>query len=216
MILTNLEDQEYKFKNFDCTEQCDGICMNGYIASFEVVDGYVNKINDLFEDEEYLNEQKIDFLENPDFAFTEMRAYKAYKEQEKIKSIRLNKIINKESFDDCICQDHGYDVYIVPLGGRYLKKVYIDIEGNFYCYHIASSTFVKMNSLNLSWVPTNIFKLVFKEFKKKYRKVGNAQIKEYKLMDVFQTKSLRSRVLRLTPQIFKKIVKSIIKKRNLF
>lgn len=215
MILSNLEDQEYKFKDFDCTEQCNGICMNGYISSFDVVDGYVNKINDLFVDEEYLNEQKIDFINNPDYAFTEMRAYKAYKEQEKIKSIRLNKIIDKESFDDCICQEHGYDVYTVPLGGRYLKKIYTDNHGTFYCYHLNSTTYIKMNSLNLSWVPTSLFKLVFKEFKKKYQKAGPLKIEDYVLLDVFQTKSLRSRVLRLTPQIIKKIIKSIIKKRTL-
>lgn len=212
MILSNLEQQVHKFKDYDCTEQCSGICMNGYISSFKVVDGYVKKINDLFIDEDYLNEQKIDFIRNPEFAFTEMRAYLAYKKQEKIKSIRLNKIIDEESFDDCICFKQGYEIYDAPLGGRYLKKIYKDNYGNFYCFHIDSSKYIKMNSLNLSWVPISLFKLVLKEFAKKYRKQSPPIIKEYVLLDVFQTKSIRSRILRLTPEIIKKILRKYFKK----
>ncbi|NEW78267.1 MAG: hypothetical protein GZ086_02340 [Gelidibacter sp.] len=212
MILSNLDKQESKFKDFDCTEQCNGICMNGYITSFQVVDGYVNKINNLFIDKDYLNEQKLDFERNPDYAFTEMRAYKAYKEQENIKSIRLNKIIDNESFDDCICQEHGYEMYNTPLGGRYLKKIYFDNYGNFYCYHISSSKYIKMNSLNLSWVPTSLFKLIFRKFKKNYRKPSPLIIEEYLLLDVFQTKSLKLKVLRLIPKPIKNYIKNIIKK----
>ncbi|AWG21452.1 hypothetical protein FFWV33_07850 [Flavobacterium faecale] len=212
MILANLEFQECKFKEFDCTEQCSGICLNGYVSSFNIVDGYVKKINYLFGDKDYLNKQRIDFVSNPDFAFTEMRAYIAFKEQEGIKSIRLNKIIDNESFDDCICHAQGYDVYDRQLGGRLLKKIYVDNFGNFYCFHIKSSNYIKMNSLNLSWVPTRLFKLVFQESNKIHKKESTLNFKEYKLLDIFQTKSFRSRVLKFTPEIVKKFIRGILNK----
>ncbi|WP_298343644.1 hypothetical protein [uncultured Algibacter sp.] len=211
MILSDLNNQEHKFKDFDCTEQCNGICMNGYISSFQVVNGYVNKINALFKDEAYLNEQKKDFIKNADFAFTEMRAYKAYREQENINSIRLNKIIGNESFDDCICMEHGYETYDSVLNNQYLKKIYFDANGNFYCYHIESSTYIKMNSLNLSWVPTSLFKLVHKTYKKHYRTQKYGGNEGFILLDVFQRNSIKSRVFRFFPASVKRRVKLFLK-----
>ncbi len=211
MILSDLNKQEEKFKDFHCTEQCNGICMNGYISSSKVVHGYVNKINELFTDEAYLNEQKKDFIKHPDYAFTEMRAYKAYRDQEGIKSIRLNKIIDNESFDDCICLDHGYETYESILNNQYLKKIYFDTNGNFYCYHLETSKYVKMNSLNLSWVPINLFKLVHKTYKKNHNTQKDVSNADLILLDVFQRNSIKARVLRFIPESLKRRVKLFLK-----
>jgi len=158
MILTDLNKQEYKFVNYDCTEMCNGICMNGFISSFNVVDGYVKKINQLFLDEDYLKHQGKDFIKHPNYAFTEMRAYKTYKEQEHINSIRLNSIISYETFDERLCQAQGYETYANPLNNRYYKKLYLDKNGFLFCYHLSSKNYIKMNSLDLSWVPNNLFR----------------------------------------------------------
>ncbi|WP_298494577.1 hypothetical protein [uncultured Algibacter sp.] len=215
MILSDLNNQEEKFKDYDCTEQCNGICMNGYISSFKIVEGYVNKINKLFKDEIYLNEQKQDFITHPDYAFTEMRAYKAYRDQEGIKSIRLNAIINNESFDDCICMDHGYERYESVLNNQYLKKIYFDTNGNFYCYHIESSKYIKMNTLNLSWVPISLFKLVYKTYKNNIKNPKEVLNKELQLLDVFQNKTFKAKVLRFIPKSIKSKIKLFIKKYNM-
>jgi len=162
MILVDLEKQENKFRDYDCTEQCGGMCMNGFISSFEVVDGYVKKINELFKDEAYLDKQRQDFIEYPKYAFTEMRAYATYKEQENVKSIQLSAIIDNECFDDCICQEDGFLRYARPVKKRLLKKLFLDAEGHFNCYHSESKTYIKMNSLNLSWVPDDLFLYILK------------------------------------------------------
>ena len=161
MILTDLNQQEYKFLNYDCTEQCGGICMNGYISSFAVVDGYIKKIIKLFEDKEYLKAQLDDFKENPGFAFTEMRAFETFRFQEKIKTLRLNTIIDGETFDDCICFNDGYETYDYLIAGQKLKKLFVNSNRDIYCFHIETSEFVKMSSINLSWVPLELFKFIY-------------------------------------------------------
>ena len=35
MILDDLERHKEKFRRYDCTEQCGGMCMNGYVTSHE-------------------------------------------------------------------------------------------------------------------------------------------------------------------------------------
>lgn len=162
MILTSLTSQEYKFEQFDCTEQCGGNCINGFVSSFSVVDGYVRKIIELFESDEYIEKQRVSLSKTPHYAFTEMRAYTSYKHQEKIKSIRLNSIIDDETFDDCLCRADELEVYESAVNDRHPKKLYLDEYNNFYCYHIDSQRFIKMNSLNLSWLPYDLFSIIMK------------------------------------------------------
>jgi hypothetical protein len=132
--------------------------MNGFISSLHVVEGYLQKIIRLFEDEDYLAKQRQEFQTHPDMAFTEMRAYRSHKRD--INTIRLNQIINHESFDDCICEHHGYERYETLLNGRLLKKIYLDTNGVFYCFHTESNDYIKMNSLNFSWVPNYLFEII--------------------------------------------------------
>ena len=172
MILDSLAHHEEKFKSYDCTEQCNGMCMNGYISRRSVVLKYVRKINHLFQDNEFLKEQQREFDElNENFAFTEMKAYQLFKECIGcgVNTIRLNTIIDGSTFDDAIRQEHGMEMECL-LSGKNVKKVYFSPDGRFYCYQKASDSFVKMNSLNLSWVPNAIFKIVLTQARKQSSK----------------------------------------------
>jgi len=174
MILTDLSNQEQKFSSYECTEQCNGSCMNGYINSSNIVEKYVRKINELFCDTDYINKQKEAFILNPNFAFTEMRAFETFKVSERINTVRLNSIIGDESFDDCICQSHNYERYENPVNGQYIKKLYFNkFNRHFYCYHNPTKKLIKMNSLNLSWVPIYFFENIlmintYSSYKRKY------------------------------------------------
>lgn len=159
MILDDLNKHKYKFDSYDCTEQCESYCINGFISGLVVVQGYVDKIISLFQDQNYLAAQREDLSKKPTFAFTEMRAYTAYRDQESIKSIRLNTIINGETFDDCICFDDGYFQYDYSINYRYLKKIYFN-NNEIYFKLIKSKDYIKVVSLNLSWVSTEVFKAV--------------------------------------------------------
>ena len=84
LILADLSTWEGVFIKFDCTTQCRGSCLNGFVASQEVVKKYVEKINELFERVDYLNEQKEEMKRDPNWAFTEMRAFDTYKKEERL------------------------------------------------------------------------------------------------------------------------------------
>ncbi len=160
MILDDLNTHNYKFNSYECTEQCESFCMNGYVSGINVVKGYLNTVNLLFQDQKYITEQKENLIDHPTFAFTEMRAYTAYRDQESIKSIRLNTIIDGETFDDCICFKDGFTQYSCPINYRRLKKIYFNDEGIIYFKRVDSGQYIKVITLNLSWVPIEIFKSI--------------------------------------------------------
>jgi hypothetical protein len=160
MILDSLAHHEHKFRTYDCTEQCNGSCLNGFISSPSIVRRYIRNINALYARQEFLAVQQKEFDEvNPSYAFTEMRAYEIFRDKEEIRSIRLNTTMEDTSFDDAICQDHHMEVEILP-SGRKIKKVLLASNGEFFCRDKAGGGLVRMNSLNLSWVPTYVFGLV--------------------------------------------------------
>jgi hypothetical protein len=162
IILGDLAAQEEKFKGFDCTEQCEGICMNGYIGSRRVVKGYVQKMNELFTRPEYLRKQQADFADKPGLAFTEMRAYETYKAEDHVKTFHLQNALHDETYDDCICMAHGMETYDAPLYDRLLKKMYWRADGEIFFRRRSDGKFLKVNTLNMSWVPTYLYPRILK------------------------------------------------------
>ena len=161
MILDDLGRHEPRLAALDCTEQCNGKCMNGFIAGPAVVRRYTEKINDLFQRPDFLAAQQTEFnTRHPDFAFTEMRAYLVFKSEEAVASERLNTVVNGETFDDCICQDHGLEMEPLP-DGRPIKRLTLSSRGTFHGTDRASGRSIRMLSLNLSWVPDHLFAVVW-------------------------------------------------------
>jgi hypothetical protein len=166
MILDGLARHEHKFQAFDCTEQCNGVCLNGYVSGPDLVHRYLNKINDIFQRHEYLHGLQKNFDENqPGLAFTEMAAYAIFKQEEGLRSIRLSTVLDGSAFDDCICQDQGMETERLPCG-QVVKKAYLNPDGRFFCVDKASGQLVRMNSLNLSWVYVYVFANVLAHFQK--------------------------------------------------
>jgi len=149
LILTDLSQQVDKFETYDCTEQCNGMCMNGFIRRRSTVKGYIGCINELFKDSEYLSHQLKSFEDRPDYAFTEMRAYMEYRKRSGIKTIRLNSTLKGESFDDCLCQSHG-------MHYKKGRKELVYRENGIYEKALVDDSLVKMNSLNMSWLPISL------------------------------------------------------------
>ena len=164
MILDTLQKHESKYYPYDCTEQCNGSCLNGFITEPSIVSDYLEKINTLFEDAEYMQQQQDEFdLKNQKFVYTEMRAYEEFK-KDGLNSTRLNTILDGSTFDDCICQTHGMEMEPLP-NGRVIKKVYSADDGIFYCYHEGRKALTRMNTLNLSWVPIGLYTIILKHLK---------------------------------------------------
>lgn len=160
LVLNPLSKYEKIYSEFDNTEQCNGSCMNSLINNQNVVRGYINKINELFTRDGYLDEQKKDMEENPDWAFTEMRAYKAYKEESSIKTTRLNTIMNAHTFDECICQEDGMETEYSKYAKRSIKKLYLK-NGKVYEKTKDSGKLIEIQTINMSWVPLSLIEKIY-------------------------------------------------------
>jgi hypothetical protein len=207
LILTDLAQQEPKYQNYDCTEQCNYVCMGGFISSFNTVDGYVKKINELFQNEDYLNELRKQFLIHPGYAFTEMRAYETYRQQSGIKSIRLHTIINNETFDDCLCNGQAMETYAEKIYGHTIKKLYYSQDGIFYCRQLPDNAIIKMNSLNMSWLPDYIYFRVLKKIKNKKAPAKGSSSSFEELKTLNMKPSLKNVLVNSVEKILKKIIR---------
>ena len=182
LIVSNLSQFEENFFKYDCTEQCDGSCMNGFVHNVKVVDGYVTHINDLFANHDYLRNQQEEFKSlNRGFAFTEMRAYLSFKEAISIKTFHLNKKRNGAMFDDCLCQDYGMEMVELKDGSKF-KKLYQEKTSKImHVKQANNSEYIRLNTINLSWLPIYIIKKIYSEaLKLNERKYGCIKSHEFK------------------------------------
>jgi hypothetical protein len=160
-LLTDLENYEAKFSVYDCTSQCKGICLNGFVPESKIVQRYVTKINELLSRKGYASHWQQRYREKPDLFYTEMEAFDTFVKEERIRNLHIAKIENGAAFEDSITyvQD-GMEMYEKKIKGRWVKKLYLQ-SGKVYCKHLASGRFIKMNNLNLSWMPKYVFPLLF-------------------------------------------------------
>ena len=158
MILRDLGYFAETLSDFEFTVQCNNTCLNG-LMNKEVVSDYCRHICDLFESPDYLAKQQLEFdTINPDYAFTEMRAFDDFKMKSDLRWANLMLYNDQYVFDDCICQEHGFQMTKL-FKGPFVKDVH-SIDG-FFC-GIRDGQKVSFVTLNLSWVPIYLFRWVFK------------------------------------------------------
>ena len=163
MIVTDLSSSENDMFEYDCTTQCNGTCMNGFVNGLSIVKGYIDKIIELFNDEHFLNKQKKDMIKYPSFAFTEMRAFSEYKKSSPIKTIHLQSLDNGiYIFDDCLITSKlnttfELDIYLE----KNIKSVYF--YQKMFCFKLKTGEFIQAMNFNLSWVDDFIFRIIYLE-----------------------------------------------------
>lgn len=152
MILEDLTKHQVLFQNYDCTEQCLGNCMNGFIKSRTVTD-YCNYILKMFKDNHILSLNNLEFSNyNKNFALTEMRAFQYFKNKKNVKSTTLN--INTETFfDDAFRLSQGFETSSF-YDGKPIKKI-VHLDGIFYL--IRNGNYIKLITANLSWLPIEFY-----------------------------------------------------------
>lgn len=154
LITLALAQFEGALAGVDCTAQCNGGCLNGYVAGPGVAASYVRHINALFERPAYLAAQQREFDEvNPSYAFTEMRAYEAWREETGVAVRPLTAPISGTAFDDGLCFSAGYETERLR-SGQEVKRVHLGESGSFWCRHEASGRWDRLGALNFSWVPS--------------------------------------------------------------
>jgi hypothetical protein len=159
-ILTDLQQYERAFSQYDCTSQCSGRCMNGFVSSSTIVQRYIDKINGLLSDDDYVRSWQARYDADPSLFYNEMEAFAVFVEQERIRNLHLAQIHNGAMFDDSITYENGMEICQRTIKGRRVKKLYMH-GGAIHCKHRASNAFIMMNNLNLSWMPKYIFPLLF-------------------------------------------------------
>jgi hypothetical protein len=158
LILAPLASREPRFSDLDCTEQCVAQCMNGYVSGQQVVSGYIEKINELFERPDYLEQQRAVLRKKPGLAFTEMNAYVAYREETSLKSVHLAKAIAGEAFDDAMCFTDCYERHPQKVKDRLvIKNLLLDPKAGVFVKELPSGENVRLLTLNLSWMPDYIY-----------------------------------------------------------
>lgn len=153
MILKDLESFGHELADVEFTVQCNGTCLNGIMSS-DVVTNFCQHINSLFKDKNFLNLQQIEFdTLNPGWAFTEMRAFDDYKQKTSKNWVKILNFGENMAFDDCICQDHGFNMTVLR-GGEYVKDIYSQ-NGEIFGEQLGKK--INFITLNLSWVSDYVF-----------------------------------------------------------
>jgi hypothetical protein len=156
LLLTKLSDQESKYQTCDCTEQCNGSCMKGLISQ-TALKGYIDTINRLFQDNDYLTRVKQTLDSHPDWVFCDMRAYDTYKQSSHIKTIPLFQPINNQIFDDALTQERNSEMENNKLIGQRIKKLYWR-NNKPYIKNPENKQLIQLNCVNLGWLPNFFIK----------------------------------------------------------
>lgn len=156
MVLHELSNYAEALVEYDFTLQCNNTCLNGLIKA-STVEEFCTHICTLFEDTSFLLKQKHEFeTVSPTFAFTEMRAFDHYQKISEKKRVHLLIAFDNLVFDDCICQEHGFTMTVLP-SGEHIKKIFFE-NGKAYGYR--DKELIEFATLNLSWVPDYLFEWV--------------------------------------------------------
>lgn len=88
-----------------------------------------------------------------------MRAYVTFRKEGNIRSERLFKIRDGAVFDDCLMLGQQFETTRLRTGET-IKQVAISDTGEFYGRTKDSQELVRFVSLNLSWLPLYVYKIV--------------------------------------------------------
>lgn len=186
MIIDDLSNHQYKFKDLNNTEQCNSKCINGFVKSPNIIYNYMISNNNMFKNTLFLNETQKSFDKYYNkYMLTEMGGYVIYKygttdvllseskmdelnKINKYKSLDLSTPINNETFDHCLCQNMGpnndkkntWEMEFNKIAGKNIKKLYFK-DKKVYLKFLKDNKKYRAVSLNLSWVPLSFFDYIF-------------------------------------------------------
>ena len=200
LIIDDLKNHEHKFLSYEYTYHNDNFVAQGLINSIEFLERVTQFFILKFKDEKFLQKNIKDFVKEPTYGLTYMRFFKSYNENCKVKALRLNKIINNETFDECLFYGMEYEKYkIKPFHFR-MKQVFFNSDGYIYLKRKENGNYVRCVVMNLSWVGPYLFKRIYKQGLKAFKKKTNKN--KFKLMD------LNSSVINKWSNRFKNFIKN--------
>lgn len=158
LIAGDLRARESRFSGLDATEQCVGCCLNGWVSSRSVVDGYCREMVELYQRPDYLNAQRQRLEEHSGLAFNEMDAWQTHRAEAGLKTVALGTPHDGEAFDDALAITGGWQVASTKVRGRIpVKRLVQDRRGGFFAFGSEDATPVRLVTLNLSWLPDYVY-----------------------------------------------------------
>lgn len=158
LVLAPLALREERLSAYDCTEQCRGECLNGYVSSSRIARDFVRMINALFQDEAYLQEQRERLETHLGLAFNEMDAYREFRSRAGLRSVRLSQPYEGTVFDDALAFAEDYEENPAKLVGRTtVKRLWTGPRGGVFA-RLKTGEGVRLLSANMSWMPLYLYR----------------------------------------------------------
>lgn len=158
LVTGDLASREERFSGFDATEQCRGCCLNGWVSSRTIVDGYCQGMVELYHRPDYLDAQRRRLEEHSGLAFNEMDAWQTHRVEAGLKTLPLGVPRDGEAFDDALAITDGWEVAAQKIRGRIpVKRLVRDRRGGFFGFGSKDGAPVRLVTLNLSWLPDYVF-----------------------------------------------------------
>ena len=147
LILENLSAYDYLQSQYVSMMQCNSMCLNGFIKS-SIVNLYCDSLLRQFKDDALLERYRREFEIERYYAFTEMRGFENFLLEHPLPVVSGMELSKQFVFDDCLCQDHGFECTDLP-DGRRVKQICFDRGKAFF---IKDGQKVLAATLNLSWL----------------------------------------------------------------
>jgi hypothetical protein len=158
LILAELDRRAGRFAEYDCTEQCVGACLNGYVGSRHLVRNFAHAMLDMFRDKDFLEQQRARLREHSGLAFNEMDAYQVFRSRAGLRTFRASTPVEGECFDDALAFCDGYVAAPTAIVGRTrIKRLWRGDNGGVYARR-SDTQMVRLLSCNMSWMPDFLYR----------------------------------------------------------
>lgn len=158
LVLAPLASQEGRLAAYACTEQCRGECLNGFVSSASLAREYVQMINALYQDEAYLETQRVRLETHLGLSFNEMDAYREFRARKGHRSVRLSTPYEGSAFDDALAFVEDYEENPEKMLGRTtVKRLWSGPSGGVFARQ-KSGEAIRLLTANLSWMPLFMYR----------------------------------------------------------
>lgn len=159
LVLAPLTAREERFRAFDCTEQCGGRCLNGYVSSRQIAESYTAMIIALYKDDAYLAEQRERLKVHMGLSFNEMDAYVTFRDRTGLKTWAGSEPLENEAFDDTLAHPGWSEAAPKKiLGKTVVKRLWAGPQGGIFIRRTDNGSIVRLVSCNMSWMPDFLYR----------------------------------------------------------
>lgn len=158
LILAPLAPREARYAPYECTQQCYGACLNGYVGSRDLVLRYTDAMIAQFQDETFLDSQRQRVEREDGLSFNEMDAFSYFRDQVSLHARHAALPLEGEAFDDALAFHSGYE----PAPRRVLdrttvKRLWTGPSKGLFARREDEALPHRLITANMSWMPDFLY-----------------------------------------------------------